>query len=63
MCGERNMSLSPKINGHAAGIFGQNDHERSSSVIMKANTYELFMKTWTPQKTMKIVMSSKNVWG
>jgi hypothetical protein len=34
MCGERNMSLSPKINGHAAGIFGK---KRSWMIIFGNN--------------------------
>jgi uncharacterized membrane protein YagU involved in acid resistance len=48
ICGVRCTSLWSMINGHTTTIFVENSHERSFSMTLKANTYGILTKKWSP---------------
>jgi hypothetical protein len=48
ICGVRCMSLWLMINGHPTPIFVENSHERPFSMTLKANTYGILTKKWSP---------------
>jgi hypothetical protein len=48
ICGVRCTSLWLMIKGHTTPIFVENSHERSFSIIPKANTYGFLTKKWSP---------------
>jgi hypothetical protein len=62
MYGVNNRSLSPKIHGHTAGIFGWKQYEWPFSAIPKANTYVLFMKELT-QKILETNLYQGKMYG
>jgi hypothetical protein len=47
-CGVRCTGLWLMIKGHTTPTFVENSHERSFSIIPKANTYEFLTKKWSP---------------
>jgi hypothetical protein len=48
ICGVKCTSLCSMINAHKTPIFVENSHERLFSMTLKANTYELLTKKWSP---------------
>jgi hypothetical protein len=42
--------------------FVENSHERPFSIILKANTYEFFTKTWSPPKIQECDLWQGNIW-
>ena len=48
ICGVRCTSLWSMINGHTTPIFVENSHERQFSMTLKANTYRILTKKWSP---------------
>jgi hypothetical protein len=48
ICGVRCTSLWSMINGHTTPIFVENSDERPFSMTLKANTYEILTKKWSP---------------
>jgi hypothetical protein len=43
--------------------FVENSHERPFSIILKANTYEFFTKTWSPSKIQECDLWQGNICG
>jgi hypothetical protein len=48
ICEVRCTSLWLMINGHTTPIFVENSHERPFSMTLKANTYRILTKKWSP---------------
>jgi hypothetical protein len=48
ICGVRCTSLWSMINGHTTPIFVENNHEQPFSMTLKANTYGILTKKWSP---------------
>jgi hypothetical protein len=51
------------INGHTTPIFVENSHERPFSIILKAKTYEVLTKKWSPPKIQECDLWQKHMWG
>jgi hypothetical protein len=63
ICGVRCMSLWSMINGHTNPIFVENSHERSFSIIPKANTYGFLTKKWSPPEIQECDLREGNICG
>jgi hypothetical protein len=57
------MSLWSMINGHTIVIFVENSHERPFSTILKANTYGLLTKKWSPPENQECNLWQGNICG
>jgi hypothetical protein len=44
-------------------FFLKNSHERPSTIIPKANTYEFLTKKWSPLETQECDLWQGNIWG
>jgi hypothetical protein len=55
ICRVRFTSLWSMINGHTTRIFVENIHERSFSIIPKANTYGFLNKIGLHQKSKNVI--------
>jgi hypothetical protein len=51
------------INGHTTTIFVENSHERSFSIISKANTYGFLTKKWSPPEIQECAQWKGNICG
>jgi hypothetical protein len=51
------------INGHTTPIFVGNSHERSLSIISKANTYGFLIKKWSPPEIQECEIWQGNICG
>jgi hypothetical protein len=51
------------INGHTTPIFDENSHERSFSIIQKANTYRFLTKKWSPPEIQECDLWKGNICG
>jgi hypothetical protein len=61
ICGVRCMSPWLMINGQTTPIFVGNSHERSFSIIPKANTYGLLTKKWSPLEIQECDLWQGNI--
>jgi hypothetical protein len=51
------------INGHKTPIFVENSHERTFSIIPKANTYGFLTKKWPPPEIQECDLWKGNICG
>jgi hypothetical protein len=51
------------INGHTTPIFVENSHERTFSIIAKANTYRFLSKKWYPPEIQECDIWQENICG
>jgi hypothetical protein len=63
ICGVKCTSLRSMINSHPTPIFFQKSHERSFSIIPKANTYGFLTKKWSPPEIQKGDLWQGNICG
>jgi hypothetical protein len=63
ICGARCTSLWLMINGHITPIFVENSHERSFSIIPKANIYGFLTKKWSPLEIQECDLWQGNICG
>src|SRR6187455_142506 len=63
ICGRWCTSLCSIINGHTTPIFVENSHERSFSIIPKANTYGFLTKKSSPPEIQKCDLWKGNIYG
>jgi hypothetical protein len=63
ICGVRCTSLWLMINGHTTPIFVENSHEQPFSIILNPNTYEFFIKKWSPLKNQECDLWQRNICG
>jgi hypothetical protein len=61
ICGVRCMSLWSMINGHTTSIFVENSHERTFSIIPKANTCRFLTKKWSPPEIQECDLRQGNI--
>jgi hypothetical protein len=59
----RCMSLWSMINGHTTLIFVKNSHERPFSIILKANTYGILTKKWSPPEIQNVIYGKETYVG
>jgi hypothetical protein len=62
-CRVRCTSLWSMINGHTTPIFVEISHERSFSIIPKANTYRFLTKNWSPPEIKECDLWQGNICG
>jgi hypothetical protein len=63
ICGVRCTSLWSMINGHTTPILDENSHERSFSIIPKANTNGFLTKNWSPPEIQECDQWQENICG